>query len=56
MYLLYSDSTLLSTIILVPQSGIEPTSPAYKTGPHPIKVSGAYMVPGTGLEPVSLSV
>ena len=29
-------------INLVPQSGIEPTSPAYKTGPHPLKVSGAY--------------
>ncbi len=28
-------------IKLVPQSGIEPTSPAYKTGPHPLKVSGA---------------
>ena len=27
----------------MPQSGIEPTSPAYKTGPHPLKVSRAYM-------------
>lgn len=25
----------------MPQSGIEPTSPAYKTGPHPLKVSRA---------------
>ena len=36
--------------ILVPQSGIEPTSPAYKTGPHPLKVSGAYVVPSTRIE------
>ena len=26
---------------LVPRSGIEPASPAYKTGPHPLKVSRA---------------
>ena len=25
----------------MPQSGIEPTSPPYKRGPHPLKVSGA---------------
>ncbi len=33
----------LQWIKMVPQSGIEPTSPAYKTGPHPLKVSGANM-------------
>ena len=32
---------LNATLLLVPQSGIEPTSPAYKTGPHPLKVSRA---------------
>lgn len=29
-------------LCLVPQSGIEPASPVYKTGPHPLKASGAY--------------
>ena len=29
---------------LVPQSGIEPTSPAYWTGPHPLKVSRALIL------------
>ena len=36
---------------LVPQSGIEPTSPAYKTGPHPLKVSRAYLAYRQGFEP-----
>ena len=38
-------------IKLVPQSGIEPTSPAYKTGPHPLKVSRAYLAYRQGFEP-----
>ncbi len=35
----------------MPQSGIEPTSPAYKTGPHPLKVSRANLVGTVGFEP-----
>ena len=42
----------------MPQSGIEPTSPAYKTGPHPLKVSGAINTnmskPNPGFEELAL--
>jgi len=39
---------------MVPQSGIEPTSPAYKTGPHPLKVSGAnILAPRRGFDPLT---
>lgn len=41
----------MPAILLVPQVGIEPTHPAYKTGPLPLRIQGQkFLVRGRRIE------
>ena len=44
-----------SGIKLVPQDGIEPPHPAYKTGPLPLRIQGQKLVCVVGFEPTASS-
>jgi len=38
---------------LVPQEGIEPPHPDYKTGPLPLRIQGQILAPEAGIEPTT---